>query len=184
MSMNKGRPTMAGWLAVVVLAAAAALGGCASPASREGMAVQQTQLVKHHPYAVGVQVQGGNDTSALDSSNIAAADFKAALEDSIKNSKLFTAVVPGKDGDYELSVVITRIDKPLFGASFTVDLEAGWSLVKVSDRSVVLRKSITSSHTATMGDSLVGVTRLRLAVEGAARDNIDKGLKTIAELNL
>lgn len=183
--MSKTRKSFnAGWLAIAVVATAAVLGGCASPASREGMAVQQVQLAKHHPYSVGVQVQGGGETGALDSSNIAPADLKAALEDSIKNSKLFSTVVQGKDGDYELSVVITRIDKPMFGASFTVDLETGWSLVKLSDRSVALRKSIKSSHTATMGDSMVGVTRLRLAVEGAARANIDQGLKEIAALNL
>lgn len=47
-----------------------------------------------------------------------------------------------------------------------------------------MRKSITSSYTASMGDSLVGVTRLRLAVEGAARNNIKQGLEAIAAMNL
>ena len=81
-------------------------------------------------------------------------------------------------------MVITQLNKPTFGLSFTVEMEAGWSLTKVSDKSVVMRKAIKSSHTATMSDAAVGVTRLKMAVEGAARNNIAQGLQAIAELNL
>jgi len=35
-----------------------------------------------------------------------------------------------------------------------------------------------------MDDAFVAVTRIRLAVENAARENISQGLKAIAELNL
>jgi hypothetical protein len=35
-----------------------------------------------------------------------------------------------------------------------------------------------------MGDAFAGVTRLRMAVEGAARENIANGLKEISSLNL
>jgi hypothetical protein len=68
--------------------------------------------------------------------------------------------------------------------NFTVALEAGWSLVRTSDSKVVLRQVIKSSHTATMGDSFAGVKRLQLAVEGAARANIEQGLAAIAALDL
>ena len=46
-----------------------------------------------------------------------------------------------------------------------------------------MRKAILSSYTANMSDSFAGVTRLRLAVEGAARENIASGLKEISNLN-
>jgi hypothetical protein len=120
----------------------------------------------------------------MGSSEISNDDLRAAIEKSVTQSALFKEVVQGKNGDYELSVTVARLSKPTFGASFTVDMEAGWSLVKASDKSVVMRKSITSSYTASMGDSLVGVTRLRLAVEGAARNNIKQGLEAIAAMNL
>jgi hypothetical protein len=45
-------------------------------------------------------------------------------------------------------------------------------------------QSIKSSHTATMGQAFAGVTRLRLAVEGAARENIQLGLMAISRLQL
>ena len=41
-----------------------------------------------------------------------------------------------------------------------------------------------SSASKTMGDAFAFVTRLRLAVEAATRDNIGQGLKAIAELKL
>jgi hypothetical protein len=65
-----------------------------------------------------------------------------------------------------------------------VTLETGWSLVKTSDKAVAMRKAIKSAYTAALSDSLIGVTRLRLAVEGAVRDNISQGLQAVSELPL
>lgn len=165
-------------------ALAAILAGCAAPAQKENMAVvapaPTAAPMRQLPYTVRVETKGGQETGATDSSNIGNADLKAAIEASITKSQLFKSVVQGQGGEYELTVTITRLDKPLFGASFTVTLETGWSLVRVSDKQPVLRKGITSSYTAGLGDSLVGVTRLRLAVEGAVRNNIEDGLKAIS----
>ena len=63
-------------------------------------------------------------------------------------------------------------------------MEMAWSLTKAADRSVVMRKSVKSSASKTMGDAFAFVTRLRLAVEAATRDNISQGVKAIAELKL
>ncbi|QJR11152.1 hypothetical protein DSM104443_02224 [Usitatibacter rugosus] len=167
-----------------ILAVAAVLAGCASPASRESMAPPPVTVAKKFPLTLTVEAKGGSETGAMDSSNISDADLKAAIESAVTSSGLFKSIVQGKGGDYELTVTVTQLSKPSFGASFTVNLEAGWVLVKASDKSVAMRKSIQSSHTASMGDSLVGVTRLKLAVEGAARANITQGLQAIAALSL
>jgi len=160
------------------------LAGCASPASHEGMTPQNLTISKKHPSSVSVETKGGSETGAMDSSNISNADFKAAIESSIVKSSLFKNVLQGKNGDYELTVSVTDMSKPLFGASFTVEMETAWSLVKKSDNSIAMRKVIKTAHTATMGDALVGAIRLRLAVEGAARENIAQGLKAISDLGL
>lgn len=160
------------------------LSGCSSPANRAAMTPQAVAISKHHPYDLRVQTTGGADTGAMDSSNISDADLKAAIEDAVLQSKLFKSVVQGTGGDYELSVRVTSLSKPVFGATFTVEMETAWSLTKLSDRSVAMRKSVKSSGTATMGDAFAAVTRLRLAVEAAARDNISQGLKAVAELSL
>lgn len=171
-------------LLLALLAAALILGGCASPADRAAMTPQNLVVAKHHPYSLRVQTGGGAETGAMDSSNVADADLKAAIEAAVIQSKLFKTVVQGSDGDYELSVRVTSLSKPLFGGTFTVDMETAWSLTKLSDRSVAMRKSVKSSGTATMSDAFAGVTRLRLAVEAATRNNIAQGLTAIAELNL
>jgi hypothetical protein len=160
------------------------LGACASPADRSAMTPQNLIISKHHPYSLGVQTSGGAETGALDSSNIANADLKAAIELAVTQSQLFKRIVSGNDGDYELSVRVISLSKPLFGGTFTVDMETAWSLTKVSDRSVAMRKSVKSSGTATMSEAFAAVTRLRLAVEAASRNNIEQGIKAIAELNL
>lgn len=131
-----------------------------------------------------METRGGSETGVMDSSNVSSADLKAAIETSITKSNLFKSVVQGKSGDYDLTVTVTQLDKPVFGGAFTATLETGWSLTKVSDKSVVMRKAVRSSHTAQLSDSLMGVTRLRLALEGAVRNNISQGLQAISDLPL
>jgi hypothetical protein len=169
----------------VALIVAMLLGGCAAPASRQGMSAPEVQTAgKQHAASVSVTVSGGSDTGALDSSNIANADLRGAIETSITQSRLFKEVVQGRSGDYELAVTVVQLSKPMFGGTFTVDLEAGWSLVRAADKRPVWRQVVKSSGTATMSDSFVGVTRLRMAVEAAARANVQQGLGAIAALSL
>ncbi len=170
--------------APVLLAMTVLLGGCASSADRQAMAAKDVSVARQHEHSVHVRTSGGSETGAMDSSNIADPDLKAAIEESIVQHKVFKTVVQGKDADYDLAVSIVSLNKPVFGLTFTVEMEASWVLVKQSDRSVALRQSVKSSHSAGFGDSAVGVTRLRMAVEGAARKNIEQGLKAISELSL
>lgn len=126
--------------------------------------------------------RGGTETGALDTTNISDADLKGAIEDSIARNNLFRTVIQGKGADYELTVRVAGLSKPVIGTSLQVELETGWTLVRTSDRAVLLRKPIKSSATKTMGDAFV--TRLRMAIEAATQDNIAQGLKAIAELKL
>ena len=169
---------------LAIAALALTLGGCASPADRTAMTPQNLTISKHYPHSLRVQTSGGAETGAMDSSNVSDPDLKAAIEDAVIQSKLFKTIVQGSNGDYELSVRLSSLSKPLFGATFTVDMETAWTLTKTSDHSVALRTGSKSSGTATMGDAHTGVTRLRMALEAATRNNIEQGLKAVAELNL
>jgi hypothetical protein len=174
----------AAWLGAALLFAAL-LGGCATPAGKQAMSPPDVNTGgKQHPRSVQVSASGGAETGALDSSNIGNADLRAAIETAITRSKLFKEVVQVGNGDYELAVTVIQLSKPLFGGTFTVDLEAGWSLVRTSDKTAVWRQVIKTSGTATMSDAFVGVERLRLAVEAAARNNIQQGLGAIAGLQI
>jgi hypothetical protein len=160
------------------------IGGCASPAKWEAMTIGEPLPVKPIGATVSVDTGGGAETDAGGVANVSDADFKAAIENSIAKTNLFKSVVQGKGGDYELYVVISETRKPFWGTSMTVDMEAGWSLVKAADRSVVMRKVIKSSHTTGPFESFLAATRLRMALEGAAQSNIEQGLGAIAELGL
>lgn len=158
------------------------LGGCASPANRQAMIPSAIQAQKALGDSVRVQTAGGSETGSMDSSNVADADLKAAIESALTDARLFKQVILQGNSEYELSVRITSLRKPLVGFAFTVDMEAAWSLVRVSDRKPVFQKSVVSSYTAGMSEAFVGVTRLRMAVEGAARENIAQGIRALSSL--
>lgn len=107
-----------------------------------------------------------------------------ALAESIAKSQTFSRVVEGKGGDYLLTVSVFQVEQPAFGLSFTVNMEAGWTLQRVNNGTIVWQESIKSTHTATVGDAFAGAKRLRLATEGAARNNIAQGLAKISQLSL
>jgi len=65
------------------------------------------------------------------------------------------------------------------GFDMTVTMFAEWALVRARTNVEVWKRSIKTTHTATVGDAFVGVTRLRLANEGAAKENIRKGLEAL-----
>ena len=180
--MSRARYALGG---VIVAAALAALGGCATPAEKAAMTVdKQTTVAKRHPYSVTVDVRGGAAAGAAGGADIGNADLKAAIETSIQQTQVFREVVQGTSGQYLLAVNVINLSRPLVGFSMTVEMEAGWTLTRVSDGQVVYRKSVSSSFTATPSDAFAGAVRVRLAVEGATRANVAQGLKAIGELSL
>jgi hypothetical protein len=169
---------------ILACVATVLLAGCASPASKQELIVDDASFGVNHPYSVSVKAGGGGETGAMDYTNISNEDLAGALEESIAKSSLFSSVVQGDDADYKLSVYLVSMSKPVFGFSFTIDMEMSWSLVKTETGEAVMKESIKSSHTATAGEAFAAVTRIRIAVEGAAEDNIRQGLQKIAELSL
>jgi hypothetical protein len=166
------------------LAGFVVLSGCSTPAVSKSMVVQDVQFTKVYPYSVTVTAMGGKETSALDKPQISNEAFEQAIEDSLKKSGLFEKISGNKDSDYFLTVTIFELVQPSFGASFTVKMKSVWSLVQSDPRIIILRESIQSSSTATMGDALGAATRLRLATEGAAQENIRLGIEKLSQLNL
>lgn len=179
MWLNRIRGGIIALIPVLVLAA------CATAAKSTSMQAPEVKLERQYAYSVSVKVSGGQETGAMDTTNISNSEFKAAIEESIRKSGLFKSVVPsGGEGDYRLTVMVAKVDKPAIGFTFTVNMDAGWTLVRSSDRAVVMRQLIRSSNTATTGDAFVGASRLQMAVEGAAQNNIELGLRALSQLDL
>lgn len=167
--------------AALLAATFVTLTGCATPATTQSMVATPTKTLKQYPFSVSVTTRGGAETNAAGRSEISDADLKAAIEKSIAESKLFNQIVQTAGaGDYDLVVAVVQMDKPMFGTSFTITIETAWTLTRTRDKQIVWRKSVSGTHTATMGDAFVGVTRLRLAIEGAARATIANGLEGVS----
>jgi len=160
------------------------LAGCASPASKEALVVDDTSFGTKHPYSVSISTSGGGETSATGYTNVSNEDLAAAIEESIVATGLFSSVIKGDGADYKLNVSLVSMSKPMFGFSFTIDMEMAWSLVNVRTGDAVMKESIKSSYTATAGEAFAAVTRIRIAVEGATQNNIRQGLNKIAALSL
>jgi len=160
----------------------ALLVSCATPATFQGMVSDRYDIARQHPASVSVSTSGGRETSATGKTQISNAEFTKALTESIDKSRVFSRVLPS-GGAYLLQVVIVSLEQPTFGGTFTVKMEAGWTL-KRSDGTVVWQEAIRSIHTVSVEEQLMGIARLRVATEGAARENIKMGLATISRLNL
>jgi hypothetical protein len=160
--------------------------GCASPAQIPGMSVPADQA-KPATYPSALQrnvqlseVNGGDKTNPLWTSQIDGPDFAAALKQSLANADLLG------DGSapYGLRANLLRVDQPIFGVSFEVTSEVEYTLIESRTSKVLWREIIRAPFTAGMGDSVIGIKRLRLANEGSARANITTLLKRLGELNI
>ncbi|MCY1536179.1 hypothetical protein D9M68_716240 [compost metagenome] len=85
---------------------------------------------------------------------------------------------------YSLRANLVSVEQPLFGFNFTVTSVVEYSLVDNASGDVVWHETLQAPFTAGVGDAFYGVTRLRLANEGSARENISTLLKRLATLNL
>jgi len=167
---------------LALCAVAVVMTGCATASKPEAMIPTASVAGTKHAQTASVVVAGGSETSALGKSQISNQAFQQAIVASIEKNKTFSSVVKGANGEYRLAVTVVSMDQPSFGFSFTVKMEAAWSLKK-ADGSVVMQESIKSEGTAGATEAFAGVERLRLANEAAARANIAAGLAKIGALN-
>lgn len=72
------------------------------------------------------------------------------------------------------------MDQPSFGTTFKVNTKVKYTLRKKDE--IVKETLIDVAGEATMSDAFIGVVRLRLANENAARANIRKFLEEISTI--
>ena len=147
------------------------------------MVVQIVAPVHKSDGDVSVAVSGGKETSKMGASQISDEAFAQALRDSIAKSGLFGKV--SSDGArYRLTGFIGKVDQPMFGFSLTVKMEVTYTLKDTQSGNTVWTKDVNSEYTAKAGEAFAAVERLRLANEGAARENIRLALTDMAALSL
>ena len=130
--------------------------------------------------AVG-SVEGGSETYRLWVSQISNENFKEALSKSLKNSGI-EAENPDQ-ARYVLSASIRKVDQPWFGFDMTVDTVISYILTDKASSTVLLNQEVGASHTADFTETLYGPSRLRLANEGSAKQNISKLISSLKDFD-
>jgi hypothetical protein len=172
--MSSHRPRRPRSLFSLLFVAAA----CSTTAEREAMVPVDLTIGVQHPASVATTITRGSD---VDADTIVDADFLWAVEQAIAKAQVFRAVVPGKDADCLLAVHVAKLTQPSMGANLTVRITTRWTLTTTDGRPLA-DEVVESSYTAKWGEAFAGMTRLRLATEGAARTNIADGLSRLGRL--
>lgn len=163
----------------------ATLGACAQPASYAAMVVDAQAVdtargpaPSYRETLVVAPVSGGKETSPLWTSQVGNAEFQEALTRSLIATKLASANIllnpSAANGRYRLEAVLQNLQQPLMGFDLTVTATVAYKLTEISTGALVYESTLVTPATATMGDSVIAIERLKLANEKAIRANLTR----------
>lgn len=151
--------------------------GCSYRARPTAMIPDQVAVVHRHAGSVMLNTVG---TESWDETLINGDEFAAALERAIVQSGVFATVVRSSQADYRLYVEA----KATRSGNVTAHVGGTWRLTNMRSGKVVFDEFITATAHKTIGDALVGMTRVQLAVEAATQAFIRDGLERLSRLEL
>lgn len=165
---------------IVIIAVTLLIFGCATGASFEQMIYQGESKSYPDDLKDGIQIvstQGGQETGAFDGAQISNDAFKSTIEESLRREGLYS-----ESGDYGLDVYLLSVQQPFAGLSMTVTTTARYVMSESTgeNSATVFDETLVTPYTASFGSSLFGPKRMRLATEGAARENIEALLDKLA----
>lgn len=169
--------------AIGLILAVLTVPGCASPARAEEMTPTDIDVSNRHDKSVVVSADGGKATSGWGQSEISSDEFARAVVATLQLSMVFASVVQGQEADYRLHVVLGEVGATRSDPEFTAQVTATWTL---TDRAgtKLLDDTIAAEGSATLGDAFVGIKRLQIMKERAARANIRFGIERLSRLRL
>lgn len=167
-------------------AVVAVLFGCASPASHMAMSPSVSELplavarASHMKGMVSIRnVTGGKDTNPLWTSQVDAAAFKLALQDSL-GSVGFLAANPAL-AKYVVDADLKALHQPLFGLTFDVESTVQYN---VETGGVGRDMPVKAVGSAAVSDAFLGVERLRIANERSIKENIKAFLLKLSSITV
>lgn len=161
------------------------LGGCATPAEPTSMTVQPGAVAastQNNRFAGAIaikDVNGGEATNPLWTSEISNAGFREALRQSLANAGLLSQYGTAK---YDLHATLVNTDQPFIGLDMTVTTHVSYLLEERKPFHVWYDQSIAAPYTATFSDAPLGFVRLKLANEGSVRENIRMFLEDVTSV--
>lgn len=176
----------------LALAMLAPLAACSTPATPDQMTVQpvagQSVAVTGAAYkSLSVQnVVGGNGTSNIGFSDVSDADFRTALESSLKSRNYLAD--PGTPGRYRVTAEIMSLDRPVSGfdpvlifvpLDWSVTVKIHYRVVPVGGGQPLFDDLVAASGTADGASAATTDGRMRKAVEAAVRADIQSFIDQI-----
>jgi hypothetical protein len=167
---------------------AIALSGCATPARIDQMTAKKidtSKIANETPLKNNLSlkgVSGGESTNPLWVSKVGDDEFRQALEQSLKTVLLLAS--DQDKGSYLLSTTLVSLDQPLIGLDLKVTATVEYSLEEKATGRKIFSKTIATPFTATFSDAALAFERLKIANEGAVRENIEKIVDELLSLNI
>lgn len=168
------------FLAILVLSCS----GCPPIVKTEGMTAKVTGSHGQGTADVLVTVFGAAEHSDRKAVQFTNERFAQALATSLERSGLFRKAFLDTPGQYQLQANVTDVQEEVLGINLTASMTVSYVLASMSPKALVWEKTITSSHTAGIGDSVISITRLQMATEGAARKNIEEVIHDLTLVKL
>jgi len=116
------------------------------------------------------EISGSTKTNKLWKTQITNEVFAKALRQSFG----LHAVLSEGVGKYKASAKLKELRQPFLGFELAVTARVEYTVTRTSDKFIVFNRMITETYTSTLKDSYVFSDRLKLANEGAIKDNIKK----------
>jgi len=170
------------WI-VLVCCSALVAGGCAFPAQAPAIVPAASARLSVDAPTVNIRAVGGEATRLWGYPKLSNTAMAEAVSLAVAQAGLFLPLVD-RVADYQLEVVLVRLDQKFWGVPTRVGLHVSWSLAKTRDLDRVWGDEISTSHTASVGTALIGTKRSRLATEAAARENIRQAIDRMSALDL
>ena len=158
--------------------------GCPASIKSEAMIPLAPISVHKSTAAVAIAVLGATDISAPKPIRISDEDFAQSLRESFERSGLFRKSVAGTQAAYQLQAVFVQFDYALPELEVQASIEVNYTLASTTPKKVLWERGIFTTHAVGYGESLMPMTRLQLATEGAARRNIEQAISEISKLQL
>jgi hypothetical protein len=152
------------------------------------------------PGPVGLGVTGASAGITTDYFEQAVMDALAAsgIFSSIDNSKTAESIMPmmrvkrvfpgtAEIGNtpYFLNIRVVHVDTPSFSVYMTVGMNVVWTLYRSAGKVELLHEKIYSTYTGGMFEGGIhGANRVRVAMEGATRENVRLGIEMLEALDL
>jgi hypothetical protein len=100
-------------------------------------------------------------------------------------SGTFPSIDNSSSAPYLLAIRVIKVDTPSFSIRMTVGMNAIWTLYRTDEKTKLLHENIYSTYTGGVFEGgLIGANRVRVAMEGAARENIRIGMGMLESLDL